>query len=102
MGHDFIASASNSVSVPIEALAEGLSSAGLFVIESVTPTSAQFRWASSPRREHWPEDAILGLFQGDLLLTIHSGSRQECEQFVKAVEVAVSKLLDEAVTFEEL
>ena len=88
--------------MPIEALAEELSSTGLCVIESVTATLAQFRWASSPPREHWPEDATLGPSQGDLLLTIHSGTGQQREQFIEAVEVAVSKLLGEAVTFEEL
>jgi len=102
MGDEFIASLGGSKSVPIEALAEELSATGLCVIVSVTPTMAQFRWASSPRREHWPEDVTLGPFQGDLLLTIHSGTGQQRDHFVEAVEVAASKLLSEAVTFEEL
>jgi hypothetical protein len=102
MGLELMASLGGSKSVPIEALAEELCSTGLCVIESVTPDLAKFRWASSPRREHWPEDVTLGPYQGDLLLTLHSWSGQQAEQFVKAVEVAVSELLSEAVTFEEL
>lgn len=91
-----------SVPVPIEALAEELVATGLYVIESLTPEEAKFRWASSPRREHWPEDVTLCPYQGDLLLTIHSGSGHQEEQFVEVVQVAASKLLSETVTFEEL
>jgi len=102
MEEEFLAPLRGSVPVSIEALADELCAAGRFVIESATPEMARFRWASAPRRDHWPEDATLYLHQGDLLLNVHTGSGQERDQIVEAVRVAASKLLSEPVTFEEL
>ena len=97
---EFIA-ATSARDIPFVALAERLQRAGICVTESATSEGARFRWPDTERRENWPEDAELSATECGLLLTIHSGAREQRSRLVEAVASIASELLEQPIAFEE-
>lgn len=100
MAFEFIAPIA-SHDPPFIVLADRLQSEGICVTDSVTSTEARFRWPGSKDREGWSSDAELSMTEKGVLLTIHSGNKQQRSQLVKSVALMMAQLLGEPIDFEE-
>jgi hypothetical protein len=64
---------------------------GRYEIEHSSEKELALRFASKSRRSAWPEDFTLNFNEAKILLSIHSGTRQERALVVQDVESALSK-----------